>query len=170
MIDLWLLPVGLLCLLYLYRADFQQYSVFTVGVFKRISRYEGHRNIECSNVDCDNTTEGSELRKAYKEIVIGGAVIAKYDVVSNRYCHKHTSFEFQQDEFGQTTTRRVAETLIGGIVGVASWKVEQKEDQTPFDEVTANMSTSFELVPVALIVLVAALLMGAVKGLSGETA
>jgi len=93
MIDLW--PIAVLGILYLWRVDFQSYSVFTVGTFKKVYRYESaDQTAECSENLCESGCLEGEIRKATKEVVIFGCPIIRQTTAVNHYCPDHTSFEF----------------------------------------------------------------------------
>jgi len=168
---LWLVLVALVLIAYLWRADFDTYSVFTVGVFKRVTRYKSHnQNRECSKLDCESGTKEGEIRKGWKEIVLFGCPIRRTDSVTNAYCPDHTSFEFQEGEYRETTTRRVAETVLTGLAHAGQLKPETKEDESPFDGAVNTTSACFDLIPMLLLVIIIAACVGAAKTLRGELA
>lgn len=168
---LWLVPVALVGVAYLWRADFAHYSIFTVGVFKRVTRYKSHnQNRECSELDCGLGTKDGEIRKGRKEIVLLGCPIRRTDTVTNVYCPEHTSFEFQEGQYQETTTRRVAKTVLTGLAHAGQFKPAPKDDDSPFDNAVQGVSAGFDLIPVLLLVIIITACVGVAKTLRGDLA
>lgn len=154
--ELWLLSIGLLGALYLWRADFQQYSVFTVGVFRRVHRYRATTDSECTDTYCDHDVVDGEARKATKEVVVFGCPLFRHNTVVNHYCPDHTSFEYRQGEFAVTRTEQVKQTVIAGISAFAEWEVQRQQNKRPFDDVQTGTGTAVSLLPVAFLIVIAA--------------
>jgi len=155
--ELTALIVVVLVGLYLWRADFAHYSITTIGVYKRLHRYQTDSG-ECTELHCDSTIDQGELRVATKEIVLFGCPTLRYGTVQNAYCEDHASFEYKQGHFDVQSTQRVQETLVAGIVGFAEWTVDPPED-TAFQDVPQTMSNTLYLMGVGFIVLMAALIL-----------
>jgi len=172
MIELW--AIGVLVLVagcYLYKADFAQYSIFTVGVFKRVYRYESKReDIECAENYCESGTLEGEIRKATKEIVLFGCPVFRRPTAVNYYCPDHTSFEFQQGAYGVARTERVTESLLSALVAWYEFKPQVESDSQlteASDDVVSGMNAAVSLLPVVVLVLVIASFMGVAKTLRG---
>lgn len=150
--------VGLLALgfLYLYRADFEKYSVFTVGVFKRVHRRPAtETEFECSEPYCSETVVDGEKRTRYKEIVLFGCPILSYGGGTLYNCESHVSFEFTQGDH-TTTTERLQETIVSAIVGFAEWQTipdVEKPNKSAFDDAVKATSATADVASVALIIL-----------------
>lgn len=163
------LSVGLLAV-YTYRADFEKYSIFTTGVFKRVSREVVETEHECHDTHCEATVSPGERRRWYKEIVVGGMPAIRFGGGAHYYCENHVAFEIRNDlnDPRRSTVERLAMPIAEAIVAFAEWKVEPPEtEDSPLTDaqtnVTASMSSAVSLVPVLLLVLVCALVIGAVK-------
>lgn len=149
--------VGLLALgfLYLYRADFEKYSVFTVGVFKRVYRSPARETeFECSERYCSETVVDGEKRTRYKEIVLFGCPILSYGGGTLYNCESHVSFEFTQGDH-TTTTERLQETIVSAIVGFAEWQTipeVEKPNKSAFDDAMKATSATADLAGVALLI------------------
>lgn len=161
--------VAVLTVGYTARADFDKYSIFTVGVFKRVKRHPvqntGH---ECSGLHCDAVVEDGEQRRRFKEIVVAGCPVIRYGGGSLYYCEEHVSFEFRQGEVTKTTTQRLAEPILAAFVGFVDWKTtpdHERQESTPFDDVVTTASTGLDLACVGLLVLCAAAVMHSIHSL-----
>ena len=174
MIDLW--PIAVLGILYLWRVDFQSYSVFTVGTFKKVYRYEStDQTAECSENLCESGCLEGEIRKATKEVVIFGCPVIRQTTAVNSYCPDHTSFEFEQGEYSVTTTERVKESVLSAIISLGTLKFEPqseseltKSQKTASNDVAAAMGDAFSLLPVLVLVLCAAMCISLLKGIGGR--
>lgn len=154
---------------YLYRADFAKYSIFTVGVFKRVTRKRSESGVACTESLCENEVSSGEVRIASKEIVVAGCVMLRYGSVENHYCSDHTSFEFRRMDFKPSTVEKLNETVIQAIVHFSTWvqlPAEEREDST-FNDVTTATQSAFDLAGVAVIVLIAAAMISIINALSG---
>lgn len=174
MIEL-LTVVPVLFALYLWGADFQYYSVWSVGVYNRVHRYRAvDQTAECTATGCDSGVLEGEIRKARKELVVAGFPVFYYDSVTNRYCPEHTSFEYRQGEYGQTWTVKTTQTIMGAIkrfFALTTMTVDTN-DGSGVDHVTDDLSgtvgTSFNLLGVTFLVAFAAVCIGIVNGLGGN--
>jgi len=163
--------LALVAIAYLWRADFETYAITTVGVFKCVTRYKSHnQNRQCSKLDCELGTKEGEIRKGRKEIVLFGCPVRRTDTVTNAYCPDHTSFEFQEGQYQETTTRRVAETVLTGLAHAAQLNAEPQKDESPFDDAVKGMSAGFDLVPVLLLVIIITAFVDVAKTLRGDLA
>jgi hypothetical protein len=162
--------------LYLWGADFQYYSVWSVGVYKRVHRYRAtDQTAACTATDCESGVLEGEIRKARKELVVAGFPVFYYDSVTNRYCPEHTSFEYRQGEYGQTWTVKTTQTIMGAIERFCALKTTvavDTDDTSEIDHVTDDLSgtvgSSFNLLGVAFLVAFAAVCIGIVNGLGGN--
>lgn len=159
---------------YGWRADFERYSIFTVGVFKRVKREAVEPGeFECADTMCSATTERAEKRRYYKEIVVAAFPVLRYGGGTSYYCEDHYSFEFIQhlDEDGWQTTDRVHQRLGMAAIEAILWligetgQVQGLEDESEFSnassDVTTGMSDAMSLMPVVFLVLIAAVILGA---------
>lgn len=160
-----------------YRADFQQYSVFTVGAFRRVSRsVVTGSEYECVDDYCDATVETAERRRWYKEIVVFGMVLVRYDGGEHHYCEDHASFEVRNDwdEPTRARTQRIALTaaeLIGEFASAMPDDFGKSKNDDPLGNanasVAAGVSSALSLLPIVFLVLVAAVAMRGMKQLRG---
>lgn len=158
---------------YWWRGDFAAYSVFTVGVFKRLDRASANATgRECAELGCEVPVEAGERRRWYKDLVVAGLVLARYGGGEAVYCAQHTSFEFRHtwEPDDPTATQRLATTLTEGVVELVAWRAERRESRGPFEDVAATTGSVFSLLPILLVVLVTALMMAAVNGFGGRSA
>ena len=163
-----LLAVGLL--LYTYKADFEKYSIFTTGVFKRISREVVETEYECHDTYCEATVSPGERRRWYKEIVVAGMPAVRFGGGTHYYCEDHVAFKIRNDLDNprQSTVERLAMPVAEAIVAFADWKLdpaETKDSQfaNAQADVTTGITSAVSLVPVMLLVVVAAVVIGTVK-------
>ena len=149
---------------YAVRADFATYSVFTVGVFKRLDRAAADGGQEC--VKCESEVQSGERRRYYKEIVVAGMPTVRYAVGDSYYCGDHSSFEFRQGE-GSGDVRRLSDTLTEALVQFAAWVVDSDRVgvEVPDSEfadydgnITSDVQAAAGLLPMAVMVLTAAVL------------
>jgi len=131
---------------YISRADFERYSIATVGVFKTVDRHTAEGGDECSYGDCTDGTENGERRVAVKEYVVLGCPVYRRAGAVNRYCPTHSSFEFRQQEpdgdttDANTTTQRTSKTELS----------HSAFSGTEFSSTTSDV---FPLLPVAVLIL-----------------
>ena len=150
--------------IYSYRADFSRYSVFTVGVFKRLERtvVEG-AEYECAEFHCEETTEVSERRQYFKEIVALGMPIVRYHKGESHYCKDHVSFEVIEDLDNPkiSTSEKIGTSLLMAFAAFIEWlaKGEPEVEESEFDDITASVETALDLIPVIFIVLLAAIVL-----------
>lgn len=176
-IPVFIAILGLLCLgYYLLRSDFERYSIRCVGVYKRVRRVQAtDTEFECTAHHCESTVVDGEERIYHKEIVIFGSVLLRYGGQSNFYCSDHVSFEFQQHGGEQfvTTTERVGQTVLSAVIGIFvamdDGVAPKEKESDPFDSVTTSVGSAFSLLPVVLLVLIAAIIITFVRGLGGST-
>lgn len=163
--------VVFLCL-YLYAGDFERYSMFCVGVFRRVkhepAEIDGH---ECRETWCETTPGDGEHRQWFKEIVLLGVPVASYGGGSAYYCGDHADVTIQEGDYEET--RSVPDSVIWAIVWVVEkigTDVEAPED-SEFKSVQSNVTTgvgdAMALAPVLLLVLIAAGVLGAVNRATG---
>lgn len=156
-----------------YRADFQRYSIFTVGVFKRIDRSVAGAH-ECAALDCDADPDVTERREWFREIVVAGVPLVRYGGGVHHYCDRHVSFELrgELDEAPAPTTERlkvsIAEAAVTAITGPAAVDEAVKQDRehtNPYEDALAGVGSALSLAPIALLVLVTAVLLYPVQKL-----
>lgn len=158
------------CVAYAIRSDFAHYSIFTVGVYKRLYRYKArNKDVDCEESYCDRTVVEGETRKACKEIVVLGCPLLRYNTVTNHYCDSHGSLEYRRGEYRETNTERLAETLLGGLAECIEWKHEQQQEKSAFSNATATTSDVFTLLSVGIVVLVATIVLAAGKSMAPDT-
>jgi hypothetical protein len=153
---------------YLYAGDFKRYSVFTVGVFERVTHQpaalDGH---ECREHWCEVDSVDGERRRWFKEIVVLGVPLASYGGGEAYYCDDHAHVGIQTGEFEES--RSVPDSVVWALVWVAEKFATDVEtpEKSEFDGVQNGISGSvgdaMALIPVALLVLTGAMIMGAMK-------
>lgn len=158
------LAVALVVLAYLYLGDFEQYAIYSVGVYKRVTHepatLDGH---ECREDWCDVDAGDGEHRRWFKQIVLFGAPIATYGGGETYYCIDHADASIQLGLYEETA--RARDRLVWAIVWVAERFATDAEvpEESEFDAVESNMTsavgTAFQLLPIACVILIAALLM-----------
>ena len=151
------------------RSDYAHYSIFTVGVFKRVSRRPNTTENECEESYCEHSVTDGETRIAYKEIVFCGVAIVRFGGVENHYCQDHTSLEFRQGEFAKPTVERLQESILSGFLSFSVFMQNSLDEDTeadPFNQATQATQNAFDLMGVAFIVLILAVMISAVKGVS----
>jgi hypothetical protein len=142
---------------YTMRVDFAHYSIFTVGVYKRLYRYKAQNtDVECEESYCDRTVVEGETRKATKEIVVCGCPLVRYNTVTNHYCDSHGSLEYQRGEYRETTTKRLTTTLLTGLAECLESRQKQR-DKPDFANATTAVSSAWSLIPVAVLVVIVAI-------------
>lgn len=154
---------------YLYAGDFQRYSIFTVGVFQRVTHEPaalgGH---ECREHWCDIDGGDGERRRWFKQIVVLGVPVASYGGGEAHYCDEHAHVRIQTGEFEESRT--VSDSIIWAIVWVAEKFATDVEspDDSEFNSVQNDLSGSvgdvMALVPVALLVLTGAVILKSMGG------
>jgi len=177
MIDPLLLPLLAVAGLagYGYRADFEKYSLFTAGVFERVTHHETARDKQC--FDCQTEIDTGERRTYHREIVVGGMPVVRYGHGHTYYCEQHTSFELAHGDKGSTDTNRLSKTVIEGLLNFTMWVFDKdmqftEEDSefadTEFDDVMSSVGTAVNLLPMAVLIFTAALGIHFVSALQGE--
>lgn len=146
---------------YLYVGDFEKYSIFTVGVFQRVTHeraaLDGH---ECREHWCEVDDVDGERRLWFKEIVLLGVPLASYGGGEAYYCEDHAHVRIQTGEFEES--RSVSDSVIWAIVWVAEKFATDVEtpEESEFDSVQNDISSSvgdaLTLAPVALMIIIAA--------------
>ena len=154
--------------LYSYRADFSRYSIFTFGVFKRLDRVVVEdAEYECAEIHCETSTEVSERRRYYKEIVVAGMPLLPFDKGESYYCEDHVSFEALEllDNPKRTRSEKVGSSILVGLVAFLEWFAEpiEVEEDDAFEDVTASFGDVLSLIPVVLMVLLVASIIGAMQ-------
>lgn len=164
------LSAGLIAV-YIFRADFEKYSIFTTGVFKRVSREVVETDHECHDTYCEATVSPGERRRWYKEIVVAGMPAVRFGGGTHYYCEDHVAFEIRDglDDPRQSTVERLAMPIVEAIVAFGEWKVEPPEtEDSPLTnaqaDVTTGMTTAVDLLPAMILVLIAAAVIGVVRG------
>jgi len=159
------------------RADFAKYSLFTVGVFERLTRAHSEADQAC--MECDSQLDGDgEVRTYYKEIVVAGMAVVRYDTGRSYYCHDHRSFELAHGEAGeQEATSRLPQSVVVGFARFTLWVFDAEEgvdindDDSEFSDVTENVTSTASavigLVPVAILIVTASLVINAVNAIEG---
>ena len=154
---------------YTYRADFARYSIFTVGVFKRVERraVEGVE-YECADPMCEAHTDVAERRRWFKEIVVAGMPVAGYGGGTAHYCEDHVAFEIldELDNPTKTRTERLKVTLLEGIVAFLAFELEPREDSdlaNASDDLVSGVGDAMSLLPVVFVVLIAVIFMSLLK-------
>jgi len=150
--------VAALTATYLYAGDFKRYSVFTVGVFQRVTHepapLNGH---ECREHWCEVNGVDGERRRWFKEIVVLGVPLASYGGGEAYYCDDHAHVGIQTGEFEES--RSVPDSVVWAMVWVAEKFATDVEtpEKSEFDGVQNGVSGSvgdvMTLIPVALLVL-----------------
>jgi len=142
---------------YGYRADFAKYSIGTVGVFKRVDRRVVEPgDFECA--DCEGHTDSAERRTYFKEIVVAGMPLLRYDKGRSMYCEAHMSFESLQAGGEPQTSQieRLAVPIAEAVATFMTWDVSETVDDSEFSDVVDNVNAGLSLIPIAITVLLAA--------------
>jgi hypothetical protein len=160
--------VAVLSVVYLYTGDFERYSVFTVGVFQRVSHepasLDGH---ECREHWCDVESEAGERRRWFKEIVFFGVPLASYGGGEGYYCGDHAHVGIQTGEFEESQS--VPDSVLWAIVWVAEKFAtdvdapEESEFGGVQNDISGSMGDAMALIPVALLVMTGALIVKSMK-------
>lgn len=154
---------------YLYAGDFVRYSIFTVGVFQRVTHepasLDGH---DCREHWCDVDDVEGERRMWFKQIVLLGVPIASYGGGEAYYCDEHAHVGIQTGEFEE------ARTVPDSVIWAVLWVVEkfatdvdtpnESEFESVQNDVAGCVGDVMRLVPVALLVIFAA---AAIKSMEG---
>jgi len=158
---------------YLYAGDFERYSIFTVGVFQRVTHepaaLDGH---ECREHWCDIDDVDGERRLWFKQIVVLGVPIASYGGGEAYYCDEHAHVGIQTGEFEEA--RGVSDSVVWAIVWVAEKFATDVEspDESEFEgvqnDITGSVGDAMALVPVALLVLTGAVILKSMDGAMPE--
>lgn len=153
---------------YLYAGDFKRYSIFTVGVFQRVTHepaaLDGHG---CREHWCEVNSVDGEHRRWFKEIVVLGVPLASYGGGEAYYCDDHAHVGIQTGEFEES--RGVPDSVVWAIVWVAEKFATDVEtpEESEFDgvqnDISGSVGDAMALIPVALMVLTASMIMGAMK-------
>lgn len=170
MLEFIALTAGLLAV-YTFRADFTRYSIFTVGVFRRVSRRSAETDCECIETFCDQTVSPGERRRWFREIVVAGMPVVRYGGGVHYYCEDHAAFEVLDELDSPTpgTAERLAISVFAAFGEFLTALPEpESELDDPYENVTANMSTALDLIPVLLIVFVAVTVVSLVNGFGME--
>lgn len=149
---------------YLYAGDFERYSIFTVGVFQRVTHepaaLDGH---ECREHWCEVDDVDGERRLWFKEIVLLGVPVASYGGGEAYYCDDHAHVSIQRGEFKET--RSVSDSVIWAVVWVAEKFATDVEtpEESEFDsvqnDITGGIGDAMTLIPIAVLVISAAVIM-----------
>lgn len=155
---------------YIYRADFEKYSIFTTGVFRRVSRRVVETGEVCDDLYCETIVAPGERRRWYKEIVIAGMPVIRFGGGTHYYCEDHVAFDIRNDldEPYKPTVERLGISLAEGIVGFAKWELDTtKTDDNPLKNAQTNvvsgMGAAVQLIPVVILVLITALMISFVR-------
>lgn len=152
----------------LYAGDFERYSIFTVGVFQRVTHQPAALDShECREHWCEVDGGDGERRLWFKQIVLFGIPVASYGGGEGYYCDGHAHVGIQTGEFEEA--KSVPDSVIWAIV----WVVERfatdtgRPDESEFDSVQTEVTSGFDgvvtLLPVAVLVIVAAPILAAVS-------
>jgi len=169
----WLL-VGIILLgLYAWRADFSRYSIFTVGVFKRVTRSPVESEEECEEYYCENTVSPGEKRRSFKEIVVAGIVVVQYGGGTHHYCPDHASFEASEgiDETPGTIVERLSHPAAKLIIALDKRTPETVDEANARDaprNIASTTSDVVSLAPVIIIVLIASAMMRLMRPVTTE--
>lgn len=142
------------------RSDFARYSIATVGVFDRVDRRRRRQSSEC--VDCGETSPNGERVAFYRELVLCGVVVARVARGKNDYCAEHSSLEYREGiEISDEWTARIASAILSIYVELVELVDDDpsRSETSPFDDVVYTTSSAFDLLSVALLVIVSCLLM-----------
>jgi hypothetical protein len=156
---------AILLLVYLYRADFEKYSIFTVGVYKRVTHAAAEdTDVDCYRVHCESTVTNGEVRRRYKEIVIAGCPIVRYGGGASYHCQDHTSWEFSKLDDVEDDTRELSESILSAFVSflqfVQAGQLElPDEDESEFANATSSVGTAMNLAGPVLLILIAAVIL-----------
>jgi hypothetical protein len=152
---------------WLYSGDWEKYSLATIGIFKRLERSDGTG--EC--IDCGSHTDEGELRRWYKEWVAFGVPIYSSESGTHVYCEDHATFDWLHstdagdgDWLTDIAIRFIELTASLFIFLFDDWdkesfEVEHDYEQEPFDDAVNVTASVFDLMSVAFLVMLAALVM-----------
>lgn len=164
---------GVVLVAYLYAGDFQRYSIFTVGVFQRVTHKPAALDgDECREHWCDVTTGDGERRLWFNEIVLLGVPVASYGGGEGHYCGDHAHVRIQTGEFQES--RSVPDSVVWALVWVAEKFATDVEtpDKSEFgdvqDDITGSVGDVMTLLPVAILVLTGAIILKSMNGAMPE--
>jgi len=170
--ELAALAIVFLLVGYLYAGDFEKYSMFTVGVFQRVTHepaaLEGHK---CREYWCDVDNVDGERRLWFKEIVLLGVPMASYGGGEAYYCDEHAHVSIQRGEFEET--RSVSDSVVWAMVWVAekfATDVETPEESefgSVQDNFTGGMGDAMTFL-IAVLVITASVIMKSMDGAMPE--
>lgn len=158
------LAIAVVVLAHIYLGDFERYAIYSVGVFKRVAHEPVTlKDSECCEHWCDVDAGDGEHRRWFKEIVLAGVPIATYGGGETYYCINHADAEIQLGLYEGTT--RARDRLVWALIWVAERFATDAEvpEESEFDAFASDMTTAagtaLQLLPVACLILFAALLM-----------
>ena len=170
MIEAVLPVIVTLTAVFAYASDFERYSIFTVGVFRRVTHepadLKGH---ECREHWCEVDDVNGEHRVWFKEIVLLGVPLASYGGGEGYYCDDHAHVGIQTGEFEES--RSVPDSVVWALV----WVVEkfstdaelpkESEFETVQTDLTRGVGDAINLLPVVFLVVFAAVSIKMVRAL-----
>jgi hypothetical protein len=164
--------------LYLYRSDFQRYSIGTVGVFKRFERAAitggdlDTVNMEC--IECEKDIVTAERRRYWKEIVVFGAAVWRQEVGESFYCEDHVSFELlgELDDADHIYAERLPVSIGNAVLSFATMDHELEVEDNPAFESTEGVASGIlhplNLIPMMIIVLTTVLVLNVINLAAGS--
>lgn len=141
---------------YGYLADFERYSVFCVGVERRVSRAHVEGEYEC--IDCEEETSEAERVRWYRELVLFGAPLHQLVDGDHYYCEDHASADYHLHDIPTVDETPWYWAFLEALFEPST----SIEEDSEFQNVTTSVGAAFHLIPVALLVLIAAMIIGLV--------
>lgn len=145
---------------YAIRVDMQYYTIRSVGVYRRLKRYDVQTDHDCT--DCNSTINDGEKRTATKEIVIFGCPILRTDTVTNYYCNEHSSFEYRQGEAVTPTREKISDVFFSIAEAILAIEANSDDINTKTQPVN-SVSHSLSLLPVVFLVLLAGIIIQTIE-------
>lgn len=145
---------------YGYLADFERYSVSCVGVERRVARAHVEGDYEC--IECEEGVSEAERVRWYRELVLFGAPLQKLVDGDHYYCEDHASADYHLHDLPTVDETSWYWAFLEALFEPSA----PIEDDSELQNVTTSVGAAFHLLPVLLIVLIAAMLIGLVGRMS----
>lgn len=146
---------------YYVRSDLAHYSILSFGESRRVKRTsvrrEGH---SCQDCGCD--IQIGERRDYYKTAVVAGSEVFRYARGTARYCYDHADIGIR-DELEPVESFDNIPWFMPLLVCLQSPIERDDVDRKEFANAVSSARIGFELVPIAIVVLIATLVVGFIR-------
>jgi hypothetical protein len=168
------LAVPVVCVLaagVLMRGDYEKYSVFSIGEYRRLHRRSvREENRSCR--DCESDIEIGEHRRYYKAIVVAGVEVVRYGGGTATYCYDHADVGFRS-EIQPVETFAQYPLWLDFLVGIfelfstpgQTESLSESEFDNATDDIVASTSDALTLAPTVFLVLFMVMIMAFFKRL-----